>query len=84
MEVSTKNITWGVLVTLVGTVFMATGLAFSETVNLVSVLGIVLGAATLAMGQIMLVSAAWKLYRGTLLKVTLPPTASELVTVESV
>lgn len=69
MEFSTKDIIRGVIVTLVGTVFMATGLIFSETVNTVSVLGIVLGAATLAMGQLMLLSAVWKLHKDSLLKV---------------
>lgn len=68
MEISTKNINWAVLVTLVGVAVMGTGIAFSETVNLVSVLGIVLGSGTVFMGQILLFRAVLKLRAASMLK----------------
>lgn len=63
MKMPIKPLILGVVVTVVGSAIMAVGLAFSETVNAVSILGIILGAQTLAMGQLLTLKAAWTIYQ---------------------
>lgn len=65
MKMPIKPLILGVMVTVVGAVIMAVGLWFSETVNFVSVLGIVLGAQALALGQLLTLRAAWRTYQAT-------------------
>jgi hypothetical protein len=61
MKLPIKNLIWGVAVTIVGTAILTTGISFSETVNPVSVLGILLGAQALTMGQILVIRAGWNI-----------------------
>lgn len=65
MKMSVKPLILGLVVTIVGTVIMAVGLWFSESVNPVSVLGIVLGAQALTMGFLLALKASWKTYQNT-------------------
>lgn len=65
MKMPIKPLILGVMVTIVGAAIMATGLWFSETVNFISVLGIVLGAQALALGQLLTLRAAWRAYQAT-------------------
>lgn len=64
MKIS-KMLILGVVTTIVGAALMAVGLWFSETVNPVSVLGIILGAQALTMGQLLALKSAWRSYQET-------------------
>lgn len=55
----------GVVTVIVGATLMAVGLGFSETVNPVSVLGIIFGSQALTMGQLLTLKSAWLSYQGT-------------------
>jgi hypothetical protein len=64
MKIS-KMLILGVITTIVGAALMAVGLWFSETVNPISVLGIIFGSQALTMGQLLMLKAAWRSYQET-------------------
>lgn len=64
MKIS-KMLILGVVTVIVGATLMAVGLGFSETVNPVSVLGIIFGSQALTMGQLLVVKSTWRSYQET-------------------